>query len=76
MHVSLDTLCTLGHIRLMVNKLNPRQKYVIQENRESSCHEHKIVHFNMYLMLLPLPTSFQYLCCFTKKKVSSTVFVM
>ena len=31
MQVSLDTWCTLGRVRSMVNKLNLRQKFVIQE---------------------------------------------
>ena len=31
MQVSLDTWCTLGHVHLMVNKLNLRQKSIIQE---------------------------------------------
>ena len=31
MQVSLDTWCTLGRVHSMVNKLNLRQKFVIQE---------------------------------------------
>ena len=46
MQVSLDTWCTLGHVHLMVNKLNLRQKSIIQELGFGSLLDLKLINLD------------------------------
>ena len=46
MQVSLDTWCTLGRVHLMVNKLNLKQKSIIQELGFGSLLDLKLINLD------------------------------